>query len=90
MTQMIETAMQEECELKSQRYKNNIGQPWYPKRQERGGFDRNQTPQIKIEVNVASTVECFRCHEPGHVAKHCQEFSSLLQVWEKEACWKTM
>ena len=35
--QMVETAMQKECELKSH-----------------------------------STVECFRCHEPGHIAKHCQ------------------
>ena len=27
LAQMIETAMQEECELKSQRYKSNMGHP---------------------------------------------------------------
>ena len=36
LAQMIETAIQEECELKSQRYKNNTVHTWYSGRQERG------------------------------------------------------
>jgi Arginine methyltransferase-interacting protein, contains RING Zn-finger len=72
LAQMVETAMQEECELKSQKFKNNTGQPWYQRKYERGGFERNQTPQIKREVNVTSKVECFRCQKPGHIAKHCK------------------
>ena len=80
---MIETAIQEECELKSQRYKNNTGHTWYSGRQERGRFDRDQTPPIKREVNVTSTVECFRCREPGHIAKHCQNSPRCFKCGKK-------
>jgi hypothetical protein len=72
---MIETAIQEECELKSQKYKANFGPTtlWYQRgiKQERQNY---QLLSIKKEVNVTSTMKCYRCEKLGHLAKDCRSF----------------
>jgi hypothetical protein len=71
IAQLIETAIQEECELKSQRYKANAGPAtlWHQRgtRQERQG---SQVPPIKKEISTV--IKCFGCGKPGHTVKDCQ------------------
>jgi hypothetical protein len=70
IAQLIETAIQVECELKSQKYRLNSGSttPWYQRnaRSDRQGF---QTPPSKREVNITTITRCCRCGKPGHLAR---------------------
>jgi hypothetical protein len=72
IAQLVETAIQEECELKSQNYKGNTGSklPWYQRsiKSERSGY--RETP-IKREINAVSVVQCFGCGRKGHIQKNC-------------------
>ena len=84
LAQIIETAIQEESELKSQRYRNPQQNPqWYPRnlpvKQERIGRSRpggSQEPSIKREVMAASALKnCYNCLKPGHIARNCNNAS---------------
>jgi hypothetical protein len=65
IVQLVETAIQEECELKSERYKASVGPTtlWHQRgtKQERQGF---QVPPIKREINTV-TDKMFRVWEIG-------------------------
>ncbi|KDR23652.1 hypothetical protein L798_14158 [Zootermopsis nevadensis] len=68
LAQLIETALQEESEVRSQKYRQpgNYGWPNYS-----GTIKKENTPHIKREVNVASNTVCYKCQGHGHIAKHC-------------------
>jgi hypothetical protein len=72
LAQLIETAVQEECESKSLRFKPNswLMTPRYQRnvKQERRDF---QAPQIKREIDVATVITCYRCGKPGHIMRNC-------------------
>jgi uncharacterized C2H2 Zn-finger protein len=74
IAQLIETAIQEESELKSQRYKASVGPTtlWHQRgtKQERQGF---QVPPIKREINTVTVTKYFGCGRPGHIARDCQK-----------------
>jgi hypothetical protein len=51
-----------------------------PKQIHASSAPRRQSPSRKPpksderkSVNVRATVTCWRCNEPGHVAKHCRK-----------------
>jgi DNA-directed RNA polymerase subunit L len=62
LVQLVETALQEESEVRSQRYKGNYGNltntvnlmDW--------------KHQIKREVNIVTSNKCFNCQRAGHMA----------------------
>jgi hypothetical protein len=62
LAQLVETALQEESELMSQRNKGNQGNLTNP------GNLRDWRPQIKREVNVVTSNKCFNCQRAGHMA----------------------
>ena len=84
LAQMVETAIQEECELKSQKFKANLGSttPWYQRgvKQEQQNY---QLPPIKREVNVTSTMKCYRCEKLGHLARECRSFVKCRKCGRK-------
>jgi hypothetical protein len=65
LAQLVETALQEESEIKSQRFKGNLtwAGPGYSE-----NFGREHRPQVKKEVCVTSS-RCYR----SHIAKFCSE-----------------
>jgi DNA-directed RNA polymerase subunit L len=69
LAQLVETALQEESEVQSQRYKGNQGYLTNP------GNSRDWRPQIKREVNVVTSNpnKCFNCQRAGHKARDCRE-----------------
>jgi hypothetical protein len=72
LVQLVETALQEESEIKSQRFKGNQGNLTWANTGYSGVARREHRPQIKREVNVTSS-KCFVCQRTGHIAKYCQE-----------------
>jgi hypothetical protein len=84
LAQIIETAIQEESELKSQRHRNpQQNSQWYPRnfpvKQERIGRSHpggSQEPSIKREVMATSALKnCYNCLKPGHIARNCNNIS---------------
>jgi hypothetical protein len=69
LAQLVETALQEESEIKSQRFKGSLT---WTSPGHLGNHGREPRPQVKREVCVAS-VKCFRCQGIGHIAKDCSE-----------------
>ena len=72
LAQLIETALQEESEVRSVRFRGNQTGPFYPTR---GAISNEyRGPQIKREVNVTmSTSRCYRCNEEGHMSRNCNK-----------------
>jgi hypothetical protein len=67
LAQLVETALQEESELMSQRNKGNQGYLTNL------GNLRDYRPQIKREVNTVTSNRCFICQRAGHRARECRE-----------------
>jgi hypothetical protein len=97
LAQIIETAIQEESELRSQRYRNPHQNPqWYlrilPVKQERVGRNYpsgSQEPPIMREVMATSVVRnCYNCLKPGHIARNCNSVSQCLQCGNKGQCYQ--
>jgi hypothetical protein len=70
LAQLVETALQEESEIQSMRFKGNQGNSTWTG----AGYSgrRDHRPQIKREVNMTST-KCFVCQRTGHIARFCSE-----------------
>jgi hypothetical protein len=85
IAQLIETAIQEECEVKSQKFKSNLKPmiPWYQRevKHERRG---SQMSPNKREVKISTATRCFRCGEVGHVVKNCQVPSQYFKYGRRE------
>jgi hypothetical protein len=71
LAQLVETALQEESEIKSQRFKGNQGNLTWSGPSYSGVGRRDHRPQVKREVNVTSS-RCFVCQWTGHIAKFCK------------------
>jgi hypothetical protein len=68
MAQLVEIAMEEECSIRSERFKRN-----YP---ERGQFGSRYKNVVKVkrepaEVRV-TTIICYRCQKEGRKANQCK------------------
>jgi hypothetical protein len=61
LAQLIETALQEESEVRSRKFKGNQNSLNWPNAGNYGGLRRDYKPQIKREVNAVTSVQCFRC-----------------------------
>jgi hypothetical protein len=72
LAQLVETALQEESEVKSQRFKGNFGNVTWPNPGSTGSLRRDYKPQIKREVNVVTSMKCFNCQRTGHKARECR------------------
>jgi hypothetical protein len=71
LAQLVETALQEESEIRSQRFKGNQGNLTGPSPGYSGADRRDHRPHIKKEVNVTSS-KCFVCQRTGHIARDCR------------------
>jgi hypothetical protein len=72
LAQLVETALQEESEVKSQKFKGNSGNLTWPNPGNVGNMRRDYRPHIKREVNVVTSVKCFKCQRAGHMARDCR------------------
>jgi hypothetical protein len=72
LAQLVETALQEESEIKSQRFKGNPGIATWQNTGYSGSMRSTHRPLIKREVNVTS-IKCYRCQGMGHIARNCSE-----------------
>jgi hypothetical protein len=72
LAQLVETALQEESEVKSQKFKGNQNSLSWPNTGSYGGISRDNRSQIKREVNAITSVKCFRCQRIGHLAMNCR------------------
>lgn len=73
MAQLVETALQEESECKSQRFKTQQtgqGQLWSQRDKEKYHQERKQ--YVKRESNMVQALQCYRCQGKGHMAKDCR------------------
>jgi hypothetical protein len=61
LAQLVETALQEESEVKSQRFKGNLGNSPWPNPGTVVNLRKDFKPHIKREVNVVTSVKCFKC-----------------------------
>jgi hypothetical protein len=65
----VETALKEESEVKSQKFKGNQGNLTWPNTGNSRNLRKEYRPQIKREVNMTS-IQCFRGQGTGHLAKN--------------------
>jgi len=78
LAQIVETALQEECEVRSLHYKHNAGSSQWTSNRDRNTRPSNfPTQHIKREVNVAISSpternQCYRCLGTGHIARECR------------------
>ncbi|PNF37362.1 hypothetical protein B7P43_G17831 [Cryptotermes secundus] len=72
LAKLIETALQEESEVKSQKFKGNQGSLNWPNAGSYGSLRKDFRPKIKREVNAITSSKCFRCQRAGHMAKDCR------------------
>jgi hypothetical protein len=72
LAQLVETALQEESEVKSQKFKGNTGNLTLPNSGCTGYMKKDFRPQIKREVNIVNPVKCFKCQRAGHKANDCR------------------
>jgi hypothetical protein len=70
LAQLVETALQEESEVKSQRFKGTQGNISWPDQGNLGGFRRDNGPQIKREVNLVTSKQCDNRQGNGYLARH--------------------
>jgi hypothetical protein len=69
LAQLVETALQEESEIKSQRFKGYTGNlNW----SNSGTVKREYQPHIKKEICVTS-IKCYKCQGMGDLARDCNE-----------------
>jgi hypothetical protein len=87
LAQLVETALQEESEIKSQRFKVNQGSLNWHNQGYSGVFRKEHRPQIKREVNVTS-VKCYRCQGMGHIARDCGARGTQRDRGRKTTCEK--
>jgi hypothetical protein len=68
LAELVETALPEESEVKSQKFKGNpnTSSLTWPKSGNYGGLRRDYRPQIKTEVNAVTSVKCFKCQRAGY------------------------
>jgi DNA-directed RNA polymerase subunit L len=72
LAQLVETALQEESEVKSKKFKGNQGSLNWPNAGSYRSLRKDFRPQIKREVNAITSPMCFRCQRVGHAAKDCR------------------
>ena len=72
LAQLIETALQEESEVKSQKLKGNQHSLNWLNAGSYGSLRKDYRPQIKREVNVVTSMKCFKCQRAGHKARDCR------------------
>jgi hypothetical protein len=72
LAQLVETALQEESEVKSQRFKGNLGNSPWPNPGTVGNLRKDFKPHIKREVNVVTSVKRFKCQCERHLARYCR------------------
>jgi hypothetical protein len=62
--------LQEESEVKSQKFKGNQGNLNWLNAGGYGGLRKDYRPQIKMEVNAVTSLRCFKCQGTGYIAKN--------------------
>jgi hypothetical protein len=74
MAQLVEVALEEECAIRSERFKRGH---WEKGQQK--NYGTRHAPQRHLErkeVRVA-TVTCYRCQKMGHISRDCKEASRI-------------
>jgi hypothetical protein len=72
LTQLVETALQEESEVKLQKFKGNQNSLNWPNAGSCGSLRKDYRPRIKKEVNAVTSLRCFKCQGSGHIARNCR------------------
>jgi hypothetical protein len=69
LTQLVETALQEESEVKLQKFRGNTGNLTWPNAGYAGNLRRDCAPQVRREVNVVTSDKCLSANVPGTCRK---------------------
>ena len=83
LAQLVETAIQEESEVRPNRYKNNLRTQW----QGQTFIEKENQFRIKREVNLATEqATCYKCLEKGHLERFCNnnaKYENCGKVWHQ-------